>query len=379
MRWNWQLPEWPQFSYNPETLRLNENEFLHGSGLLLGAFASLNEGDIDQIRVDLLSDEALETSRIEGELLDRQSLQSSVRRQFGLPTDSRKVSPAEQGIAQVMVDVYLNFEEALTSEKLCVWQQLLMKRRFGLRDVGRYRTTAEPMQIVSGPVHAPKVHFEAVPSQNVAKEMTEFLGWFNDSRHQVPALARAAISHIYFESIHPFEDGNGRIGRAIAELALSQSLGKPVLLALSKTISARKKSYYAQLEQASRTLEISAWVEFFADTVLEAQQQAARQVSFIVEKARFFDRYRGRINERQEKVLRRLFAAGPDGFEGGLSSGNYQSITQASPATATRDLEGLVEIGALAKTGEKRGTRYRLHLPDKSGRASAPDDKPTRP
>lgn len=362
MKWNWQLPEWPGFTYDAPALHAAEARFLLGSGMLLGALVKLSEEDTARIHVDLLSDEALETSRIEGELFSRDSLQSSVRRQFGLPTDSRKVSPAEQGVAKVMVEVFRRFDEDLTVDMLCHWHRLLMQGKRGVNDVGRFRTSEEPMQIVSGSIHEPRVHFEAVPSSRVPEEMERFIHWFHRSRHTMPALARAAISHAYFESIHPFEDGNGRIGRAIAEMALSQASGKPVLLLLSRTICARKKAYYAELEKVNRTLAVSEWVAFFADAVLEAQRSAGTLLHFILEKAAFFERHRGRLNERQEKVLARVFAAGPDGFVGGLSASNYQSIAKASPATVTRDLSDLVEIGALERTGERKHTRYWLKL-----------------
>jgi Fic family protein len=240
---------------------------------------------------------------------------------------------------------------------------MLMQGRMGLKDTGRIRTSDDPMQIVSGPIHDPKVHFEAPPSGRVPAEMERFLKWFNGSRNTVPALARSAIAHVYFESIHPFEDGNGRIGRAVSELALSQSVGKPVLLALSKTISSKKKVYYSELGKGNRTLDVADWVGYFSATVLEAQERAGQRVVFLVEKAKFFDRFRDRLNSRQEKVLRRVFDEGPDGFAGGLSAGNYSSLTKASGATVTRDLVELVEMGALLRTGEKRYTRYRLNLP----------------
>jgi Fic family protein len=362
MKWNWQLPDWPDFTYDASTLHEAEARFLVGSGMLLGAMVKLSQDDTARVHVDLLSDEAFETSRIEGELLSRDSLQSSVRRQFGLPADSRKISPGEQGVAKVMVEVFRRFDDDLTPEMLCHWQRLLMQGKRGLNDVGRFRTTAEPMQIISGSIHEPRVHFEAVPSHQVPQEMDRFLTWFNGSRKTMSALARAAISHAYFESIHPFEDGNGRIGRAIAEMALSQASGKPVLLALSRTISGRKKAYYAELEKVNRTLEVSRWVSFFADTVLEAQRSAGLLLHFILEKAKFFEQFGNTLNDRQEKVLLKLFAAGPNGFEGGLSASNYRSISKASPATVTRDLSELVELGALERTGEKKHTRYRLKL-----------------
>lgn len=365
MIWNWQRPEWPHFTYDAAVIRAAEEQFLHSSGLVAGAFLHLNQDEGETIRVSLLSDEALETSKIEGELLNRDSLQSSVRRHFGLSMDPARVaaSPAEQGVAEVLVDGYRNFDGDLTRERLEGWHGLLMQGRHDLKEKGRYRTGGDPMQIVSGPLHAPKVHFEAPPAAAVADEMERFLRWFHESREALPALARSALAHLYFESIHPFEDGNGRIGRAIAELSLSQSLGKPVLLALSRTIGRHKKRYYDHLAEGSRSLEVTGWVRFFAPLVLEAQEQAGKQIGFILAKAKFFDRFRDRINPRQEKVLLRIFEEGPKGFTGGLSAGNYSRIAGSSPATTTRDLAELVEMGALHRTGERRHTRYYPSLP----------------
>lgn len=362
MNWNWQLPDWPKFTYNPAQVEQREAEFLLGAGKLLGAITHLGEEDSSRIRVELLRDEAWETSRIEGELLNRDSLQSSLCRHFGLPGDARKVTPAELGVSKVLVDAYHHFAEPLTIERLCKWHASLMQGRVAMRDVGKFRTGSEPMRIVSGPVHDPRIHFEAVPSDRVLAEMEGFLTWFNHSRDTLPALARAALAHVRFESIHPYEDGNGRIGRVIAEIALSQALGKPALLALSRTISARKSSYYAHLEQTNRTLEITPWVDFFADTVVQAQRDAGELLDFVMAKARFFDQFRDQFNARQEKVLLRIFTEGPEGFAGGLSAGNYQRITKASPATSTRDLSELVKMGALAKTGDRKHARYSLRL-----------------
>jgi len=237
-----------------------------------------------------------------------------------------------------------------------------MQGRSDLKEIGLFRSMGDPMQIVSGPIHQPIVHFEAPPVVEVPREMERYLNWFSTSQGTMPALARAATAHLYFESIHPFEDGNGRIGRALAELSLSQSLGKPVLLALSKTITKRKKLYYDQLAAASRTMEVTGWIRYFANLVLEAQDEASKLVTFIIGKPRFFDIFRDRLNPRQEKALARMFEAGPAGFKGGLSAGNYAAITKASSATTTRDLNELVKLGALNRTGEKRYARYFLPL-----------------
>lgn len=362
MNWNWQLPDWPNFTYDPAGNHSLETEFLLGAGKLLGVLTHLGEEDSARIRVELLSDEAWETSRIEGELLDRDSLQSSLCKHFGLPGDARKSTPAEQGVAKVLVDAYHHFEEDLGTAQLCRWHALLMQGRVTMRDVGRYRTGSQPMRIVSGPVHDARIHFEAVPSERVPAEMEEFITWFNQSRGSLSALARAALAHVRFESIHPFEDGNGRIGRVIAEIALSQALGKPALLALSRAISARKSDYYQCLEQTNKTLEITSWIAFFSETVIQAQRDAGSLLDFVIAKTKFFDGFKGRFNARQEKALLRMFAAGSGGFAGGLSAANYQRITKASPATTTRDLASLVDLGALSKTGERKHARYWLML-----------------
>ena len=361
--WNWQQSEWPDFTYDETALRSLELAFVHQSGVHVGAFSHLGSEDREQVRAELLSDEALLTSRIEGEFLDRDSLQSSIRREFGLQGDSRKASPAEKGISELVVDVYRNFGEPLTDGLLFRWHDMVARGRWDLRTVGSYRNHDEPMRIVSGPSHDPVVHFEAPPSGLVPEEMGRFIAWFNDSMAQLPGLARSGIAHLWFESIHPFEDGNGRIGRAIAEKSLSQSLGQPTLIALSSVLEKNRRNYYDALGRASRSIEITGWLEYFGKTVLEAQQYSLKRVEFLIYKSRFFEQFRGKLNSRQEKALLRIFREGLDGFKGGLSSKNYVSITQCSPATATRDLTELVAMGAMLRTGGFKHARYFLRHP----------------
>lgn len=184
-------------------------------------------------------------------------------------------------------------------------------------------------------------------------------GDFLSSKH-FPALTRAGIAHLWFVSIHPFEDGNGRVGRAIAEKALSECLGQPVLIALSQTIQNNKKSYYSMLEESNKDNQITEWLKYFSATILEAQDETQTLIDFVIEKASFFDKFRGQLNERQEKVVLRMFREGPKGFKGGLSAENYITISDTSRATATRDLQDLVKKGALRKTGELKSTRYYL-------------------
>jgi Fic family protein len=367
MKWNWQRPDWPNFSWKQRLLQKAEERFLIGGGVFAGTVKHLNAADWQQLTIEAISAEALTTSEIEGEILDRASVQSSIRRQLGFGTDKRRVDPAEEGIAEMMVALYRSYAEPLSDEMLFAWHRMLVKGRSDLKNVGRYRTDAEAMQVVSGAIHAPKVHFEAPPSSKVPKEMARFVKWFNrtapSGKEPLPALTRAGIAHLYFESIHPFEDGNGRVGRAISEKALAQSLGQPTLTALAATMLIRRKAYYASLESSSKDNEVTGWLRWFAEIAIEAQERTAARVEFLIDKTRLLDRLRGQINERQEKALLRMLREGPEGFKGGLSAGNYATITGASSATTTRDLGDMVSKGALVRVGERRHARYSVGIP----------------
>ena len=367
MNWNWQKPDWPNFRWDRARLETAEKQFLVGGGMFVGTVRHIEKEERDQLTVEAMSTEAVTTSEIEGEILDRASVQSSLRKQLGIATDERRVRPAERGIAEMMVDLYRSFAEPLSEEMLFRWHRMVMSGSRNLRDVGRYRTGAEPMQVVSGSVQEPRIHFEAPPSSRVASEMKRFIVWFIQTapggEKALPALTRAGIAHLYFESIHPFEDGNGRIGRAIAEKALAQGLGQPTLTALAATILARRKGYYDALEAANKENEITRWLMWFAGVAIEAQRRTIALVEFLIDKTKLLDLLKGQLNERQEKALLRMFREGPEGFKGGLSAGKYSTITGASPATTTRDLADLVEKGALVREGERRYARYRLSVP----------------
>lgn len=366
MKWNWQKDEWPEFRYDATVLASMESEFLTSSGVLLGACKHLDEEQFDTLRVELVSEEALKTSEIEGEFLNRDSLQSSIRRQFGLQADARRIPPAEEGIAEMMVQVYQTWDEPLADETLFKWHSMLTLGRRDLVDMGCYRTTEEAMQVVSGSLDRRTVHFEAPPSGSMAQEMAGFHDWFNctapHGASPLPALTRAGIAHLYFVSIHPFEDGNGRVGRAIAEKALSQSVGRSSLIALAHMIEAKRKDYYAALERNNQLLEITDWLVWFARTVLAAQEYTVKCIEFLIKKTRFYGRMQGLLNERQDKVLMRMFKEGLGGFTGGLSADKYIRIAKTSASTATRDLQDLVAKGALVRAGERKSTRYHLNL-----------------
>jgi Fic family protein len=359
MNWNWQQPNWPEWYFDPNALNMRERQFLLQSGQLIGAWQHLGDGDRTQLKVELLSDEAMKSSAIEGEYLDRNSVQSSVRQQFGMTAD-QPAGPAESGIAELMVACFERVGDPLTHKTLAHWHTLVCRGRTNLKIIGGYRQHPEPMQVVSGAIYRPKIHFEAPPSSQVSAEMIQFLEWF--SATDLPALTKAGLAHLSFVSVHPFEDGNGRIARTLSEKALAEALGQPSLLALSREIEKHRKAYYDALEANNKELDVTDWLVWFADCVLQAQNYSQNLIVHLIAKAKLFERLRGRLNKRQEKVLLRMFDAGPEGFEGGLSAQNYRSITRTTPATARRDLGDLVSKEALRRTGERKGTRYWLTI-----------------
>jgi Fic family protein len=364
MTWTWERPEWPVFTYDSKALEPLEQQFLRQSGEFVGACKHIGADDQESLKIELISEEAVKTSEIEGEMLDRASVQSSLRHQLGLGAEAPGVTPAERGISQMMIDLYQSFATPLDDRTMFDWHAMLLAGDREIEVIGSYRTQADAMQVVSGPIGKRRVHFEAPPSARVPAEMKRFIACFNATapagKTPLPALMRASLVHLYFECIHPFEDGNGRIGRALAEKSLAQSLGQPSLIALAYTIERKRKGYYAALERNNKDVEITPWMTYFAGTIIEAQNNTIRRVDFYVAKARFYERFRDRLNERQAKVIARMFREGIDGFKAGLSAENYIAISRTSRATATRDLQDLVEKGALAKTGELRHTRYFL-------------------
>ena len=366
MTWSWEKPGWPEFIYDSKALVPLEQQFLLQSGEFIGACKHIGPGEQETLKIELISEEAVKTSEIEGEILNRDSVQSSLRHQLGLGAEAPHVKPAERGIAKMMVDLYRSFADPLKDKTMFDWHAMLLAGDKEIKVIGGYRTHADAMQVVSGPIQKRIVHFEAPPSARVPEEMKRFITWFNDTapggKTPLPALTRAALVHLHFVCIHPFEDGNGRIGRALAEKSLAQNLGQPSLIALAYTLERKRKDYYAALECNNKDLEINGWMKYFASTVLEAQNNTIRRVDFYVAKAKFYENFRDELNERQAKVIDRMFKEGIDGFKGGLSADNYISISKTSRATATRDLQDLVEKGALTKTGELRHTRYHLKI-----------------
>jgi Fic family protein len=366
MAWNWELDDWPDFIRDRQKLAAREARFLEQAGLLIGTSRHISDEDRIELGISVMSLEAIDTSQIEGETLDRASVQSSIQRALGLKAARTSARPAESGIADMMVDLLQTTGEPLSGEMLHRWHRKMLAGRTDLKRLGGYRQHEEPMQIISGASYAPKVHYEAPPSSSVPGHMAAFITWFNQTAPtgEAPLLPieRAGLAHLWFECIHPYEDGNGRIGRAISEKALAQGRQRPVLTSLAGALLRHRKDYYRELELASATLNADRWLSWFADIALEAQDRSLRQVEFMLAKTRLFDRLAGQLNPRQEKALLRMFAEGIDGFKGGLSAKNYMTITGAPSATATRDLADMVAKSALVREGELKSTRYFLKL-----------------
>tara|TARA_Y100001935_G_scaffold230474_1_gene210838 strand:- start:535 stop:1635 length:1101 start_codon:yes stop_codon:yes gene_type:complete len=362
MKWNWEQPEWPTFNFSIDNEK--EIEFIKQASLMTGAISVINRDSLKDIEIELISEEALKTSEIEGEYLDRKSIQSSIKKNFGIQTNE-KIPEKERGVSNMMIFIYSNYKKKLSHSYLYELHKRVCGHDKNIRP-GRYRSGNEPMQIVSGNIGHPKVHFEAPPSSNVKAEMDMYIQWFNDTspngKAPLPCLIRASIAHFYFESIHPFEDGNGRIGRALVKKIISEHTETPTLMSLSKVIFENQREYYLQFEKNNRTLNINRWINYFSDTILMAQKHTIKLIQFIVKKSEI--RSHPELNKRQTMVLLRIFDEGLGGFKGGLSSENYIKISKTSRATATRDLQHLVELHILKKTGHLKSTRYTLQFLD---------------
>jgi Fic family protein len=361
MKWIWQLTNWPEYEFELAALKPKEEKFLINVGRQMGLFQHLDESLKDDLKVSLLSEEAYSTSVIEGEILDRESVISSIKKNLGLKTENKKSSPAEAGVAELMVDIFNKYNKIPNHDLFFEWHKMLMNGRRDIEFCGRYRAFDEPMQIVSGNISNPKLYYEAPPSDKVKKEMESLIQWINtnlNNKENFPTLVFASIAHLRFEHIHPFEDGNGRIGRALAEYLISKRLGQTNFNSISKTINLNKTAYYDSIQKTNHQLNIQKYLDYFTDLLLSAQENTIKTIELVLYKSQLFRKFESQLNARQIKVLLRIFAEGPSGFEGGLSAANYKSITGAPHATVTRDLHHLVELGILHKTGLLKSTRY---------------------
>ncbi len=366
--YNWQHKNWPDFKFDSSAMERQLMAFMLKAGELKGKLSALPKNISTEMIIQIMVSEAVKTSAIEGEIVSRRDVMSSIKKNLGLHHTHETMDKNIIGLTKMLMDVRDSFAEPLTSVKLKQWHQLLMSNNKNVH-AGDWRKHKAPMQIISGSVVNPTIHFEAPPSKDVPKEMNRFIHWYNntDSEHRedrrlTAAPIKAAIAHLYFESIHPFEDGNGRIGRAIAEKALSQGINSPVIFSISKIIEAKRKEYYQALQRAQQSLEITDWIQWFLNMILDAQLSAEKMIQFTVKKTQFFDQYEASLNERQIKVINRMLEEAPEKFQGGMNATKYIGITGTSKATATRDLQQLVEKNIFVVIAAGRSTRYEINL-----------------
>lgn len=364
MKYNWQLPDWPLFSYDESLLDETVLKFAMEIGELKGLSAALSADDQQEAFLHLMITEAAKTSEIEGEIFSREDLMSSIKKKLGVHENVSMIRDRKaQGIASLMVHISENYNQKLSEKSIKDWHKLLMENQPRLHP-GSYRKSDEPMQVVSGAYGRETVHYEAPPSSQVPEEMKQFIKWYSSFKTNTEdlrqLLIKTALSHLYFESIHPFEDGNGRIGRALAEKCLSEFFGRPLFVSLSTVIEKDKKAYYKHLKNAQRTLEAGSWILYFSNVITEGIAETKNLIGWTVEKMKFLDKNRGEMNERQLKAVLKMLDAGTTGFEGGMTSRKYISINKTSRATATRDLQELVAKNIVEQLGEGRSVTYRL-------------------
>lgn len=361
-----ELADWPQFQWNDERLSARLAEVRHRQGRLIGRMEALGFELRAEASLRSLTEEVVKSSEIEGEQLDRGQVRSSLARRLGM--DISGLIPADryvESIVELMLDATQNYAAPLTAERLFAWHAALFPTgRSGMTaiTVGAWRTEAsEPMQVVSGPFGREKVHFEAPDAARLDREMASFVDWFEGEASLDPVL-KSAVAHLWFVTIHPFEDGNGRIARAIADLALARSEQNPQrFYSMSSQIRLERKTYYDTLEATQKGgLDITDWLLWFLDCLDRALSGSESIVGNVLQKARFWEAFPSdQLNERQRKVLNRLL----DGFEGNLTSSKWAVLTKSSQDTAGRDIDDLLRRGALVKNpGGGRSTSYALAL-----------------
>ncbi|MFJ3369382.1 Fic family protein [Pseudomonas sp. NPDC086251] len=385
--WIWQRPDWPNFNWQAERLAPLLRECVRAQGQLMGMARSVGSSLSAQSELDALLQNIVTSSAIEGEQLNVGSVRSSLARRLGLELDDgENVNQRSEGLAQLMLDATQHFAEPLTLERLLEWHEWLFPDQHtdlasrSIR-VGALRGD-EPMQVVSGRLDRPTVHFEAPPRQGLERQLETFLNWFEASRNQagLDPLLRAGIAHFWFVTLHPFDDGNGRLTRTITDLALAQGEAQSIrFYAMSASILEDRSGYYRVLETSQKaTADITDWLEWFLQTLLRSLMQAMTRIESVLDKARFWQAHRASdLSTEQIKVLNRLLDGGERGFEDGISAAQYQSVAKVSKATATRHLAELLEKGCLKRLpGGGRSTRYQVSYPEDAKWQDAESPKP---
>ena len=361
----WQSKDWPDWRYDLAALAEPLAQVSRAQGLLIGRLADVGIALRDQASLVVLTEDVVKTSEIEGEQLNVASVRSSIARRLGV--DIGALAPVDrhvEGVVEMVLDATANCNVPLSRERLFGWHAALFPTGYsGLSklNVGAWRDDASgPMQVVSGPVGRQRVHFEAPAAAHLESETSRFLDWVNDSSRE-PPLIKAGLGHLWFVTLHPFDDGNGRIARAIDDLLLTRADGSPQrFYSLSAQIQWERQAYYDILERTQkRSLDVTAWLAWFLDTLHHAVDRAQFTLDAVLTKARFWRHWATLpLNERQVKLLNKLL----DGFEGKFTSSKWAAIAKCSPDTALRDINDLLARGVLRKTDAGgRSTSYELN------------------
>ena len=368
--WIWQQPDWPNFNWQTEPLTPLLRACTQAQGRLLGMLDAVGCGSDDEAQssLDILLQNIVTSSAIEGEQLNVGSVRSSLARRLGLHDEGR-ITARSEGLAQLLLDATTEHQQSLDLKRLYSWHCWLFPSDNNLLvrplRIGTLRGE-EPMQVVSGHLHRPTVHFEAPPRTGLQEQLDDFLAWFETSRIDVSLdpLLRAGIAHFWFVTLHPFDDGNGRLTRSITDLALAQSEQQSIrFYAMSASILDDRAGYYRILESSQKgTLDITVWLQWFLATLLKSLGQALARIDRVLTKTRFWQVHRSHaLSAEQIKVLNRLLDGGEHGFENGISAAQYQAVAKVSKATATRHLGDLLAKDCITRLpGSGRSTRYKI-------------------
>jgi len=376
--YTWELKEWPNFTWDEEALKPRLEAVRLQQGRLLGQSDALYKELDMEAHMDALIQNAIQTSEIEGETLNADSVRSSVIHHLGLTraglshTDSSKGTVQTDALVGMLIDATQNLDTDLTQAKLCQWQAALFPDGPGIVNqvnVGELRGD-DPMQVVSGRIDKPTVHFEAPPRKKLKGELKAFIQWFNHPPKTLDGLLRAGIAHLWLVTLHPFDDGNGRVTRAVTDRALAQAEQESIrFYSLSASIMSHRKEYYEHLEQSQKgELEITTWLLWFLETLEDALKQGQNRFNRVMQKTRFWNTHSQTVlSERQIKVLNRLLDNIGDEFTQGINASKYKSLAAVSKPTATRDLAELLNKGCLIQLpGGGRSSRYQINLDDHS-------------
>ena len=363
MMYVWQQQEWPNFQYDLSNLQSLCTQFAHNRGVLDGLGAAVGRKLAGYQALEAIVDEAVATSLIENELLDREDVRSSIRNQLGMK--SKPGSAKSDGIVKMLMDVRHGVKHPVSTDRLLAWHQMaLVQDSILSADIvtGAFRQGQDPMTIVSGRIGAEKVHYIAPPADQVPGMMSDLLQWAeSDEARSLPAPVTAGIAHLWFEQIHPFEDGNGRVGRALAEHLLNRDSPAGVgPFSLSDTINQDRKTYYAHLQACNKELNIQNYLQWFSQSCVQAQEIAISKFRVVLAKTRYWDQFPELDKEPAlAKAINKIFDAGPCGFAHGVSSSKMAALMKTSRSTATRRLAQLVEDGAFVRlAGGGRSTSY---------------------